>query len=123
MATASRGPGARAPDDWPTEPERAFAARQALPGLLRSQRSFMSEVGSFGRLIPAADLRDEVVDIERPTAFVWGDADYYWSPALERRVADRMADATFYELADHGHGPWLEPGDEAATRIRAFLDG
>ena len=70
-----------------------------------------------------ADLREEIVAIEQPTAFIWGAEDYYWPPDVGRRLADRMADAEFHALDDHGHGPWLEPGDEAATLVRTVLDG
>jgi pimeloyl-ACP methyl ester carboxylesterase len=38
-------------------------------------------------------------------------------------VAGRMPDAGFHELPDHGHTPWLEPGEAVATRVRTFLDG
>ena len=100
-----------------------YAARQSLPGLQRSLRSLMTESGSFGRMHPSTDLRAEILDVERPTAFVWGSADYYWPPATGREVADLMVDAEFHELPDHGHAPWLEPGDATATRVRSFLDG
>lgn len=99
-----------------------YATRQDLPGLQDSLRSLMTEAGSFGRMRPLTDRRSQIVDIERPTAFVWGSADYYWPPAVGRRVARRMPDAEFHELPEHGHTPWLEPGDEAATLVRSFLD-
>jgi pimeloyl-ACP methyl ester carboxylesterase len=100
-----------------------YAARQDVPELQRSLRSLMTESGSFGRMDPRTDLSEEIVDVERPTAFVWGSADYYWPPAIGREVADRMADAEFHELPDHGHAPWMEPGGAAETRVRSFLDG
>lgn len=100
-----------------------YAARRALPGLDASLCSLLDTVGSFGRIHPLADLRDEVVRIDRPTAFVWGTADYFWGPGLGRAVAARMADAAVHALDDHGHAPWLEPGDAAARLVRSFLDG
>jgi pimeloyl-ACP methyl ester carboxylesterase len=60
---------------------------------------------------------------DRQFRFVWGSADYYWEPAVGRAVAGRMPDAGFHELPDHGHTPWLEPGEAVATRVRTFLDG
>lgn len=100
-----------------------YAARGALPGLDASLRSLLDEVGSFGRIAPVADLRHEVLDLDRPTAFVWGSEDYFWPPEVGRAVADRLADAAFHELPGHGHAPWLEPGEEAARLVRSFLDG
>jgi len=82
----------------------------------------MTEAGSFGRMRAVTDLREEIVDLERPAMFVWGSADYYWDPEVGRTAARRMPDAAFHELADHGHTPWLEPGNEAALRVRSFLD-
>lgn len=100
-----------------------YATRREIPGLRTSLRSFLTEVGSFGRIDPIADLRAGIVGIERPTAFVWGTGDYYWPPEVGRPLADRMPDATLHELPDHGHTPWLEPGEAAERRIRSFLDG
>ena len=99
------------------------AAGEQLPGRGKSLRSLWTEEGSFGRMHPIFDIREEIVEIERPTGFVWGTADSLWPPEVGRPIADRMPDAEFHELPDHGHMPWLEPGEEAATRIRSFLDG
>lgn len=100
-----------------------YAVRYELPGLQDSLRSLMTEGGSFGRMIPLTDLTEEIVGIDRPTAFVWGSEDYYWEPKVGRDVAKRMPDAEFHELPEHGHTPWLEPGDEVAELVRSFLDG
>lgn len=100
-----------------------YATREDLPGLRRSLRSLMLEAGSFGRMRSLTDIREEIVGIERPTGFIWGSEDYYWSPERGRAVADRMSDAEFHELPDHGHTPWLEPGDEVETRLQSFLTG
>jgi pimeloyl-ACP methyl ester carboxylesterase len=98
-----------------------YAVRQEIPRLQQSLRSLMTRAGSFGRMIPLTDLREDVVDIECPTAFVWGSEDYYWQPEVGRTVARQMPNAEFHELANHGHTPWLEPSDEVVTRVRSFL--
>lgn len=100
-----------------------YAVRSEIPGLKASLRSLMTELATFGRVRPLMDIRDEVADIERPTSFVWGSDDYYWRPMVGRSVANRMSDATFHELPDHGHIPWMEPGDEVETRVQSFLGG
>lgn len=100
-----------------------LAAGGELPGRQRSLRSLLTEQGSFGRMHPIFDVREEIVEIDRPTGFVWGSDDSFWPPEVGRAVADRMPDAEFHELQDHGHMPWMEPGDEAARRVRSILDG
>ncbi len=100
-----------------------LAAGQKLPGRKRSLRSLTTEQGSFGRMHQIFDIREEIVGIDRPTAFVWGTEDSFWPPEVGRPLAERMSDAAFHELPDHGHVPWLEPGEETETRTRSFLDG
>jgi pimeloyl-ACP methyl ester carboxylesterase len=101
---------------------KLLAASSEMPDRQRSLRSLQSEQGSFGRMHSLFDLTDEIVDIDRPTAFVWGSEDSFWAPDVGRPVTDQMPDAEFHELPDHGHMPWLEPTDDAETAVRAFLD-
>lgn len=107
----------------PIEFYELMAARQQLPGREQSLRSLLTEQGSFGRMHPLFDIREEVVDIERPTEFIWGSEDAFWPPEVGRSVAGRMPNAKFFELLNHGHMPWMEPGDETELRVRAFLSG
>ena len=100
-----------------------MAARQGSPPHERSLRSLLTAEGSYGRMHPVFDIREEILDIERPTAFVWGEEDAFWPPEVGRPVAEAMAAAEFYELPNHGHMPWLEPGNKTETRVRSFLDG
>ena len=100
-----------------------LAASQRLPEQARSLRSLLTEEGSFGRMHPVFDISEEVVSIDRPTGFVWGSDDAFWPPAVGRPIVDGMADAELYELPDHGHMPWLEPGSRTADRVRSVLDG
>lgn len=102
---------------------RLYAARLDLPGLRASQRSLFRTAGSLRGMHPLMDIREEIATIERPTSFVWGSEDYYWDPDIGRSLAAQMADAEFHELPNHGHTPWLEPGDEAEQLVRAFIDG
>jgi pimeloyl-ACP methyl ester carboxylesterase len=100
-----------------------LAAAQDLPGRAKSLRSLNLEQGSFGRMHPLFDISDEVVGIDRPTCFLWGTEDAFWPPEAGRPVAERMADATFEELPEHGHMPWLEPDEATGSGVRSFLDG
>ncbi|MHB9287050.1 alpha/beta fold hydrolase [Halobacteriales archaeon Cl-PHB] len=98
-------------------------AADELPGRQRSLRSLNQQQASFGRLDPVFDITDEVVDIERPTAYIWGTEDYFWPPEVGREVAEQMPNAEFHVLQGHGHMPWMEPGDEVETAVWSFLHG
>lgn len=98
-----------------------LAVGQRLPGRMRSLRSLTTQQGSFLRMHPIFDLRDEIVDIDRPTAYVWGTEDSFWPPSVGRPVAEQMPDAEFHVLDDHGHMPFLEPGDRTQSVVRTFL--
>jgi len=100
-----------------------LAAAASLPGRAESLRSLNLEQGSFGRMHPLFDISEEVLDVGRPTLFLWGSEDLLWPPEAGRPVADRMPDATLHALPDHGHMPWLEPGEAVSPRVRSFLDG
>lgn len=100
-----------------------MADSQSLPGRQESLRSLQSAQGSFGRMHSLFDLRDEMVGIERPAAFVWGTEDSFWPPSVGRPVAEKMPEAEFHTLSNHGHMPWLEPEEKATEAVRSFLDG
>lgn len=112
--------------DDSTVPEEFYellAASSQMPERRTSLRSLQSEQGSFGRMHSLFDLREEIVRIDRPTAFVWGTEDSFWPPEVGRPLAERMPDAEFHVLENHGHMPWLEPGEDTETTVREFLDG
>lgn len=100
-----------------------WGASTELPGRLKSLRSFANAAGSFTRMHPIYDITGEVLEIERPTSFIWGTEDYFFEPEVGRPVADRMADAEFHLLEGQGHVPWLEPSDDTERLAREFLDG
>lgn len=100
-----------------------WAAGAQLPGRSRSLRSFNEAAGRFGRMRPLYDITDEVLTITDPTVYIWGTEDYFFPPDVGRPVAERMPDAAFHTLEDHGHIPFLEPTEEAERLLRRFLDG
>lgn len=101
----------------------AVAANDELPNRQASMRTLATKQGSWGTITETFDIREEVVGIDRPTAFVWGTEDVFWPPDLGEPIAERMPDARLYALEDHGHMPWMEPGDEVERVVGAFLDG
>lgn len=99
-----------------------WAANVEIPGNLESLRSFADEAGSFTRMHPMYDISDEIVEIKRPTCFIWGTEDSFFEPEVGQPIAQRMPDAQFHVLDNKGHIPWLEPDDEAETILQEFLD-
>lgn len=81
---------------------------------------FESTVGLRGA-DPGLLLRPDAVEVECPTLFVWGDADYFHPPSAGRPVVQAVPDATSHELPDVGHMPWLEPGTETSEVVASFV--
>lgn len=100
-----------------------WGASIELPGRVESLRTFAETVGSFGRMHPMYDIRDEITTIERPTCFVWGTEDSFFAPEYGRELAAEMPDSNFHELDGYGHMPWLEPGTKVKRLVSDFLDG
>ncbi|WP_115863136.1 alpha/beta fold hydrolase [Halorussus litoreus] len=96
---------------------------ERLPGQRESLRSLMETLGSMWGLNSQFDLSAALPAVETPTRFVWGTEDYFWPPSVGRPMASAMANADFVTLHDHGHTPWLEPGDEATEAAVEFLAG
>ncbi|MFP4590039.1 MAG: alpha/beta fold hydrolase [Halobacteriales archaeon] len=94
-----------------------------MPEQRASLRSLTEATAGVRGVAREMRIRDEVVDLEVPTLFVWGDGDVFYQPSVGRPVAEAMSDASFVELSGHGHAPWLEPTDEAAASTVAFLQG
>ncbi|USZ67129.1 alpha/beta hydrolase [Halorussus salilacus] len=94
---------------------------EGLPGQRESLRSLMETLGSFRGMAPEFDLRGDLDSVEVPARFVWGTDDYFWEPEVGRPAVERMGDAELVELRDHGHMPWLEPGDDAERAAVEFL--
>ncbi|WP_132058983.1 alpha/beta fold hydrolase [Halorussus amylolyticus] len=94
---------------------------EGLPGQRESLWSLMEVLGSFRGMAPEFDLRDDLESVEVPTRFVWGTEDYFWKPEVGRPTVERMPNAELVVLDDHGHMPWLEPGDSATESAVGFL--
>lgn len=92
-----------------------------LPGQRESLRSLMKILGTMQGMNPQFDLRDELSSVTIPTRFVWGTEDYFWNPEVGRAVVPQMPNAELTVLPNHGHMPWLEPGDDASSATMDFL--
>jgi pimeloyl-ACP methyl ester carboxylesterase len=96
---------------------------EGLPGQRQSLWSMLETLGNFWGMHAQFDLREAVREIEIPTRFVWGTEDYFWPPSVGRPVVGAMENGDFVTLHDHGHMPWLEPGDDATEAAAEFLTG
>ena len=68
-------------------------------------------------LAPSLVLDGRWRDLETPVTFVWGERDALDGPARGRDIAAGLADASFVEIPDAGHLPWLDRPDEVAEII------
>jgi len=99
----------------------AYLAATRVGGRRRTLLSGFRDIVGLRGFARSFLLRGELPDIDVPTRFVWGDADYFGSQALGRDVAATMPDATFVGVDDAGHMPWLEPGSAGSDPIREGL--
>lgn len=106
-------------------PDEAFEVRlrgDFQPGNRESLWSLLDSLVALRGFDPALDLRGDLPTIETPTRFVWGSEDAFWPPDVGWEAVESVPNADLVVLDDHGHVPWLEPGDEAIRAMLTFLD-
>ena len=72
-------------------------------------------------LTPSLVLNGRWRDVRAPVTFVWGERDAIDGPSRGRAIAAGLAGASFVEIPDAGHLPWLDRPDEVATAIADAL--
>lgn len=79
---------------------------------------FVENVVRFnGHVGGGLNLDGRLGDVEVPTHFVWGEKDAFAGPGRGREVARAMPKATFEEIPDAGHLPWIDAPDAVAEAI------
>lgn len=71
--------------------------------------------------LTAADYRDVLPTITRPSFLVYGDESNFYSVETARYVADRMAGSQLRLYAAQDHAPHLGQRERFAQELRAFL--
>lgn len=67
-----------------------------------------------------ADAGSGLGSLRMPALVVWGEHDRWMPFAFAAAYAERLRQATVYEVADAGHWPWLERS-EATVQIVEFI--
>lgn len=63
---------------------------------------------------------DELVGVEQPTRFVWGNNDPFGAPEVGEQAASVMPNAELFRV-DGGHLPWIGQPSEVAGLVREHL--
>lgn len=96
-------------------------AGSQIPEQHRSLRSLFETTSGIRGVSKHMIVRDEFTTLSHPIQFLWGSEDYFYDPQLGRSVTASMENVEFHELDGLGHTPWLEPENDVAARIEAFL--
>lgn len=82
-----------------------------------SHATLASAMYRFGGLDPSLVLDGRWRDLRAPVTFVWGERDAVEGPRRGRAIAAGLAHASFVEIPDAGHLPWLDRPDEVAAAV------
>ena len=109
----------------PDHPEvvEAYHAAMRLPGYGRSAAAiFRASMRLGGKARPAMVLSDaELARITQPVLFVWGDQEPFGDPAVARRAASQMPNASVEIVQGGWHHPWLADAPRVANLLHDFL--
>jgi pimeloyl-ACP methyl ester carboxylesterase len=109
----------------PDHPEvvEAYHAAMRLPGYGRSAAAiFRASMRLGGKARPAMVLSDaELARITQPVLFVWGDQEPFGDPAVARRAASQMRNASVEIVQGGWHHPWLADAPRVANLLHEFL--
>jgi pimeloyl-ACP methyl ester carboxylesterase len=109
------------PERIPVEVLEVALAAGALPGTALTTRTMLHAVTSLRGLRPAVWMGDDIVHLEVPTLFLWGDHDGQAPPSIGAEFSRRMPEAELTIVDDAGHMPHLDQPDNVATLVRRFL--
>jgi 3-oxoadipate enol-lactonase len=99
---------------------------QAHPQALEQRKQVLSGVDPKAfqdacRVLQETDLTPLLHHLQVPTLVVAGELDQVTPPALSKEIANRVAGATYVELAGCGHCPPLEQPDALLGAIGDFI--
>lgn len=100
-----------------------LVAAQNLPGVQSGIRDLLHAAVRVRGARPAVALaREQLAAIQQPVLLVWGPRDRFGSIKVGRAAAESMPNATFHDLGEGGHIPWVQHPDAVATAVRPFLN-
>jgi len=105
----------------PANIDQVAYAAATLPGAKESWLSLLEELIRLGRLNPRHYIRDELTQLDVPTLFIWGDADYFAKPSSGEQCCAMMPQARIEILRRVGHLVWIDQLERCTELIAAFL--
>jgi pimeloyl-ACP methyl ester carboxylesterase len=109
------------PERIPVEYLEVALAAGALPGTALATRTMLHAITSLRGLRRGLWMGDDVVDLEVPTLFLWGEHDSQAPPSVGAELSGRMPDAGLSTVDDAGHMPHLDQPGRVATSVHQFL--
>lgn len=109
------------PERVPVEFLEVAIAGGALPGTSLTTRTMLHAITSLRGLRRRAWMGEDILDLDVPTLFVWGDQDGQAGPSIGAEFSRRMPQAKFTIVDDAGHMPQLDQPEAVASIVRAFL--
>jgi len=105
----------------PDNSDRVAYAAATLPGAKASWLSLLEELIRLGRLNLRHYLRDELTQLDIPTLFIWGDADYFAPPSSGGQCCAMMPQARIEVLPKVGHLVWIDQLERCTELIAVFI--
>jgi pimeloyl-ACP methyl ester carboxylesterase len=105
----------------PENIDQVAYAVAALPGAKESWLSLLEELIRLGRLNPHHYIRDELMQLDIPTLFIWGEADYFAKPSSGAQCCAMMPQARIEILPKVGHLVWIDELERCTDLIAAFI--
>jgi pimeloyl-ACP methyl ester carboxylesterase len=105
----------------PENIDRMAYAVATLPAAKESWLSLLEELIRLGRLNPRHYIRDELTQLDIPTLFIWGDADYFAKPSSGVQCCAMMPQARIEVLPKVGHLVWIDQLERCTELIAAFI--
>ncbi len=109
------------PERVPVEFLEVALAGGALPGTALTTRTMLHAVTSLRGLRRGLWMGEDIVHLQVPTLFVWGDQDGQARPSIGAGFSRRMPEAKLTIVDDAGHMPQLDQPKAVATIVRSFL--
>lgn len=110
-----------APDRVPPDFLEVMLAAGNLPGRSESAHSLFSTVTTLRGWRRSLLINDEVVGVQAPTLFVWGEDDVFSPPSIGDMTVATMPKARIVKLANAGHVPYIDHPEAVAAALDEFL--
>ncbi len=92
-----------------------------LPGSGESWLSMLEEVVTPIGWNIKYYIRDELMNLQQPILFIWGDKDAFAPPSSGEEACKMMPNARMKVISNAGHLPWLDEPEQCAELIINFL--